>query len=306
MTEALWELLRGATATRVTGIVAELGVADALDGGPRTVAEIAGEVGADPDTLDRYLLALSTNGVFEQVGPGVYRNTEASELLRTGAPWNAFAQLSGGVWHGAVGGLDASGRKAFGGDFWSWLAAHPRQRQLFDLAMEDGKEQRAERLAALEWRDGETIVDLGGGNGSLLFELFARRPGLCGVVLDLPETARDEDALAAAGIEFVPGSFFDGVPAGDAYVLGTVLHNWPDPEAVSILRTIRAHAPAGARVLILEWVVQPGGEPAWFGLLGHALFGSRERTEPEWRALLGEAGLRIDAFDDRLIQASCP
>ena len=50
----------------------------------------------------------------------------------------------------------------------------------------------------------------------------------------------------------------------------------------------------------------PGSEPAWFDLLGHALFGSRERTEPEWRALLGEAGLRIDALDDRLIQASCP
>jgi hypothetical protein len=306
MSEALWGLLCGATATRVIGVVAELGVADALTGGPRPVAEVAREVGADPDTLDRYLLALSNDGVFEQVEPGVYGNTAASELLRTDEPWNAFARLYGGVWHRVVGDLDATGTKAFDGDFWSWLAAHPEERRLFDLAMEDGKEQRAERLAALEWRDGETVVDLGGGNGSLLLGLFARRPGLRGVVLDLPETVRDEHALAAATIEFVGGSFFDGVPEGDTYVLGTVLHNWPDAEAATILSTIRGHAPAGARVLILDWVVQPGSEPAWFALLGHALFASHERTETEWRNLIERAGLRLDAVGDRLLQATCP
>jgi O-methyltransferase len=304
--ERLWELLRGATATRVTGIVAELGVADVLTGGPRPVAEVAREVGADPDTLGRYLLALSSDGVFEQVEPGVYRNTAASELLSSGEPWNAFARLYGGVWHRAVGDLDATGAKAFGGDFWSWLAAHPEERRLFDLAMEDGKEQRAERLAALEWRDGETVVDVGGGNGSLLIELFKRRPGLHGIVLDLPETVRDEAALAHAEIEFVGGSFFEKVPAGDTYVLGTVLHNWPDAEATAILRAIRDHASAGARVLILEWVVQPGSEPAWFALLGHALFASHARTEAEWRGLLERAGLRLDAVGDRLLQATCP
>jgi SAM-dependent methyltransferase len=306
MSETLWELLRGATATRVTGVVAELGVADALAGGPRPITELARDVGADPDTLDRYLLALSTDGVFEQVEPGVYRNTASSELLRTGEPWNAFARLYGGVWHRAVGNLDATGAKAFDGDFWAWLAAHPEERQLFDLAMEDGKEPRAERLATLEWRDGETVVDVGGGNGSLLLELFARTPGLRGVVFDLPETVRDEAKLAAAGVSFVEGSFFDVVPVGDTYVLGTVLHNWPDAEAVTILRGICNQAPPGARVLILEWVVQPDSDPAWFALLGHALFASHERNETEWRSLLGEAGLMVDAVSDRLIQATCP
>jgi C-methyltransferase len=304
--ETLWELLRGATATRVTGVVAELGVADVLTGGPRPVAEVAREVGADPDTLDRYLLALSSDGVFEQVEPGVYRNTAASELLRAGEPWNAFARPYGGVWHRAVGKLDARGAKAFAGDFWSWLAAHPEERRLFDLAMEDGKEQRAERLNELDWRDGETVVDVGGGNGSLLLELFARRPGLHGIVLDLPETVRNEAALVRAGIEFVGGSFFESAPEGDTYVLGTVLHNWPEVEATAILRTIREHAPVGARVLILEWVVQPGSEPAWFALLGHALFASHERTEAEWRRLLERAGLRLDEVGDRLLQATCP
>ena len=309
MSEVVWQLLRGASATRAAGIVAELGIADVIGEGELPVAEIAPAVGADAATLDRYLHALATEGVFAEVEPGVYRNTRASDDLRRGRPWNAFAQLFGGPWYRAIGDLDASGRKAFDGDFWAWLRKHPAERALFDLAMEEGKERRVELLASLDWRDGETVVDVGGGNGSLLLELFARRPGLRGIVLDLPETMRDEEILGAAGIEFQAGSFFDGVPGADAYLLVTVLHNWPDDRAEAILRTIRSNAPAGARVLIVDLVVDPSDETpgtAWFGLLGPALFGSRERTEREWRSLLDAAGLRIHAIGERLIHASCP
>src|SRR6185369_9065028 len=188
-------------------------------------------------------------------------------------------------WHRAAGEIQADGREpAFerihGTDYWSWLAAHPEEREIFDRAMAEGRERRTDRLEAFAWRGDETVVDVGGGNGSLLLGLLARRPGLRGIVLDLPETVRDEAALAGAGIEFVAGSFFESVPTADTYVLGTVLHNWPDAEAAATLGTIRRHAGPGARVLILDWVVSPGNEPAWFALLGHALFGSRERTEP--------------------------
>jgi hypothetical protein len=304
--QVIWNLCRGATATRVLGLAAELGVADSLAAGPRPVAEIAAEVGADARTLERYLRALASDGVFAEEELGVFRNTEASELLRRGAPWNAFAQLYGGVWHRAVGELDATGARAFDGEFWDWLADHPRERALFDLAMEDGTEKRVDRIAGLNWHDGEVVVDVGGGNGSLLLELFARRPGMRGIVLDLPETVRDEAALAVAGIEFVPGSFFERVPDGDTYTLGTVLHNWPDEEAAAILGTICRDAPAGARVLILDLVVDRAEGSAWFDLLGLALFAAHERTEAQWRALLAAAGLQLDEIGERLIQASCP
>jgi SAM-dependent methyltransferase len=304
----LWTLLRGAMGTRVMGLVSELGVADALADGPRPVAELAAEVGADADTLHRYLRALASDGVFAEVEPGVFENTPASALLGREASWGAFAQLFGGIWYDTIGDLDASGEQAFGGDFWAWLAEHPHQRTLFDRAMGQGKEQRVERLAAFEW-DGETVVDVGGGNGSFLLELFARQPGLRGIVYDLRETVRDEAELAAAGIAFVEGSFFERVPEGDVYVLGTILHDWPDDRAAVILETIREHAPAGARVLILDAVVQPGNDPQgakWLDVLMLASLEGRERTEPEWRALVERAGLRLDELQDGLIQASCP
>jgi hypothetical protein len=150
----------------------------------------------------------------------------------------------------------------------------------------------AERLAELEWREGEVVVDVGGGNGSLLALLIQRRPELRGIVLDLPETVRDEAALGDR-IEFVAGSFFESVPTGDAYLLSGILHDWPDEDAARILRTIRAAAPAHARLLINESVVVPGNEPdgaKWLDLLMLVLAGGRERDEEQWRELFASTG----------------
>ena len=82
--DPLWDLLRGALGTRAIAIVADLGVPEALARGPRPVAEVAREVGADPDTLYRLLRALASEGLFAEEEPGVFRNTEASARLREG------------------------------------------------------------------------------------------------------------------------------------------------------------------------------------------------------------------------------
>jgi len=239
--DRLWELLRGALGTRALALAADLGVAEALAERPRSVVELAGELDADADTLLRVLRTLAAEGVFAEPEPGFFTNTEASELLR--GDWGAFAHLYGGPWLRATSALDTSGRASFpalyGTDFWSWLAENPEERRAFDHAMEQGKEQRVERLASLDWRGDETVVDVGGGNGSLLVGLLQRHPGLHGIVFDLPETARDEAGLGER-CTFVAGSFFERVPAGDVYVLSTILHNWDDSAATRILETIRA------------------------------------------------------------------
>jgi hypothetical protein len=305
----LWDLLRGALATRALGIAAELQIADALAGGPRSVEELAHESGADAETLHRFLRALASDGVFAEDEAGLVRNTEASELLREGAGWGEFARLFGGIWHRPAGELDASGAPTFprvhGADLWSWLAEHPEHRAWFDRAMEQGWESRIERLERVPWRGDEVVVDVGGGNGSLLTELLRDRPGMRGIVFDLPETARDADALGER-IEFVAGSFFDHVPEGDAYLLSTVLHDWDDERAGAILQTVRRHAPAGARLVVIDAVIAPGNDPdgsKWLDLLMLALLGGRERDESQWRALLERTGFRPEQIEDGLIRA---
>jgi hypothetical protein len=278
------------------------------------VAELTPEAGVDPDALHRVLRALASDGVFAEEEPGVFGHTEASRLL-LGTGWPEFAHLFGGVFYRSVADLDEAVRtgettfaRAFGTDFWSWLAEHSDERAVFDGAMSGGKERSAERLAELEWRDGETVVDLGGGSGTLLLELLRRRPGLHGIVFDLPETDRDEDALGP-DIAFVEGSFFESVPAGDAYVLSAIIHDWDDAAATKILRTIATHAPSGARVLATETVIQPGNDPdgaKWLDLLMLVLAGGRERTESQWHVLLEDAGLEPLSIENGLVQARCP
>jgi O-methyltransferase/methyltransferase family protein len=307
--EVVWNLLRGALTARALAVVAELKVADALADGPRPATEVAAEVGANGETLHRFLRALASDGVFVEHEPGVFGNTAASEMLRAGGGWHAFAVLFGGVFYRGVGDLDASGDASFprvlGTDFWSWLAENPEERALFDTAMEQGNEQRVERFAPIEWRGDETVVDVGGGNGSLLAALLDRRPGLRGIVFDLPETVRDEAALGER-IEFVEGSFFERVPEADVYVLSTILHDWDDVQATRILRTIRAASKPGSRLLIIDAVVPPGNEPGggkWLDLLMLALAQGKERDERQWRELLAAGGFEPAAFREGLIEA---
>jgi SAM-dependent methyltransferase len=305
--EAVWNLLRGPLTARAMAIVAELRVPDALAQGPRPVDEVAREVGADPETLYRLLRALASDGVFAEEEPGVFRNTDSSELLRTG--WADFAHLFGGLFYRTLADFDASGEpsfeRGFGTDFWSWLKANPEERAAFDRAMEQGKENRIARLDVVEWRGDETVVDVGGGNGSLLIELLKQQPGLRGVVFDLPETVRDEAALGER-IEFVEGSFFESVPDGDVYVLGTILHDWDDERATAILRTIHAAARDDSRLLIIDAVVPAGNEPGggkWLDLLMLAISGGKERSEAQWRELLAAGGFEPVRFHDALIEA---
>jgi hypothetical protein len=310
----LWDLMRGAMTTRALGVVADLGVAEALADRARPVDELAREVGADADVLHRVLRALASEGVFAEDAPGRVRNTDVSRLLLDPG-WGAFAHLFGDVFYDAVADLDRATRtgaptfaERFGDGFWPWLEAHRDERSIFDRAMATGKSRSAERLAALDWRDGETVVDIGGGNGTLLVELIRRRPGLHGIVFDLPETDRDESALGP-DVEFVAGSFFEHVPSGDTYLLSGILHDWDDEPATSILRTIRASASPGARVLAAESVIPSANEPhggKWLDLLMLLLAGGRERDEEQWRALLVGAGLAPVRIDDGLVEARCP
>ena len=296
----LWDFLRGALMTKALAAVVDAGVPEALAGGPQPVTALDG----DPDTLQRLLRALASDGVFRETDPGVFEHTESSRLLL--APgWSEFVHLFGGVFFDATTELDASTSESpfqgrFGAGFWEWLAEHPDERAAFDAAMAG---ERAERLAALEWREGDVVVDVGGGNGTTLVELIQRRPELRGIVLDLPETVRDEATLGDR-IEFVPGNFFDSVPEGDAYVLSGILHDWPDEDAARILRTIRAAAPQHARLLINESVIKPGNDAdgaKWLDLLMLVLAGGRERDEQQWQALLEGSGFHVESLGNPIV-----
>lgn len=319
--ERVWPLLRGFMSTQALFVVASLGIPDELAEGPLPLDELAHRTGADADTLGRFLRTLASEGVFAEEPRGTFRNTPESELLRSGGgeAWREFTLFFGSLGYRAFGEAlhaaktgDEPFSRVFGVDFWNRLAEHPAESANFNRAMQAGAEERVERLAGLAWRDGETVVDVGGGNGTLLIELIRRKPGLKGIVFDLPEVAQEaKGRVTEAGLEdkirVAAGSMFDGVPEeGDAYVLAVVLHDWNDEAAAKILHQLRETMPDESRLVILDAILESESEDdnrRWLDLLMLVLNGGRERTEQDWNELLGDAGFRVERFGENLIEA---
>ncbi len=287
-------------------VAAKLGIADLLADGPRPATELAGAAGANGDALYRLLRLLAAYGIFVEQPAARFANSGLSELLREGEGFREFALVFGEEFYPAFGELlrgVETGQPAFdavfGARYEEHLAANPEASARFNRFMAGGKDALAEVLAGGQWRGDETVVDVGGGNGALLAALLPRVPGLRGIVFDLPHVAAEaEERIGAAGLadrcEVVGGSFFDGVPEGDVYVLSHILHGVDRDGALEILRVVRRAIRDGGRLLAVDGVVAPPNEP------GHKLMdllmftiGGRERTEAEWRALLIGGGFEL-------------
>ena len=298
----------------------ELGVADALGDGAQSIEALAEQLNVVQHVLYRFLRCLATHGVFEQDAAGEFKNTPASELLRQDddSGWRDYAIVYGSVYRAFAEALPAArtGENMFsrvhGVDWWSWLERNPELGSTFNRAMQAGAQGRIEQLNPVAWNDGESVVDVGGGNGTLVIELLQRQPGLMGVVFDLPEVAVEADArVKAAGLSdrcrVTSGSFFDEVPSGgDVYLLAKVLHDWDDAAATRILEKIRAAAPDHARLLVIDSVVPAGNSPhpsKRLDLVMLTLVDGRERSEDEWRQLLEAGGFRPVSIGEGLVQA---
>jgi hypothetical protein len=304
-------LLGGFMVTQLLGVAARLGIADRVPVRGRAVSDVAAEIGVDADALRRVLRALASLGVFH-VDDGVVTNTVLSGLFRSAAPMSMrwLAQSFSGehyrVWEAA--GLSIQdGRQAFdrvfGKPYFDWLGEHGEEAAAFNLAMAGNAVARQTLLEDYDWSDVETVVDVGGGTGAMLTSVLRRHPRLRGIVYDLPHARAEAEAtIARAGLggrcRFEPGDFFERVPAGaDLYVLSQILHDWDDEHATMILRHCREAAGPHARLLVLDWALPTTDEQHWGKLLDlHmlVLLGGRERTVPEWDALLRAGGFTLD------------
>ena len=158
--------------------------------------------------------------------------------------------------------------RVFGRPFWEDLQAHPDVAASFDALMGPAGHGTPdpEVLVEGDWESVRTVVDVGGGTGSLLAEILRARPDVRGILVDLPRTvARSAEVFEAAGVadrvSAVGQSFFDPLPAGaDLYLLKNLLGDWPDREAMAILhRCAEAARPAG-RVIVLGGVSPDEGQ----------------------------------------------
>lgn len=113
-------------------------------------------------------------------------------------------------------------------------------------------------------------------------------------MFELPEVIAQAKSVPNPRISYVAGDFFkDAIPACDLYVMMTVIHDWSDTDSIRILKNVRAQAPAGARLLLAEAVIDEsatGSFPIDLDIEMLVFASGRERTESQWRGLLEKAG----------------
>jgi O-methyltransferase domain/Dimerisation domain len=309
----LQHLIMGFRVTQLIYVAAKLGLADHLDQGPQTPQVLAQAVGAEPRALYRLLRALASLGLFAETADGTFALTPLAQLLQTNVAgslrslallygedwlWQAYGRMLYSVQTGQPAFEHAHGQLLF-----DYLYHHPTAAALFNEAMSGYSGQEAAAiLAAYDFSDVTTVVDVGGGHGALLAALLRNRPHLSGMVLDrAPVIAGARRRLADAGLaaraSCVAGDFFAAVPSGgDIYVLKSVLHDWDDAAALRILRTCRQAMAQHARLLVVERVIPPGNtaaEAKLFDINMLVVAGGQERMEREYDALLQAAGFNL-------------
>lgn len=319
---AVMEMVVDSWAAQAITAAAELGIADALANGPLSAEDLAAAVDADADAVRRLLRALIGRGIFRQRRDGRYDLTPLADPLRRdaevslvgwarwlGSPQHRehWSHLADAIRTGRSVIPELRGKPAF-----EYLASDAELGEIFNQAMTSASALSiGPVVAAYDFSPFATVVDVGGGHGRLLAAILAATPSTRGILFDQPQVvAGAPPVLAEQGVqdrvEIAQGSFFEAVPTGgDAYVLKSVIHDWPDDDAVRILRNVRSALAVGGRVLLVEFVVPEDNREFignWLDLEMLVALGARERTAAEFERLFGRAGFRLK----RVVQTASP
>ncbi|KAJ6597724.1 O-methyltransferase-domain-containing protein [Mycena vulgaris] len=342
-------------------VVIQARIADALGPYPQGVHvnKLSNAVNIEKGKLARILRLLATRNCFVEVERDVFANNRLSLILLSSNPVADLAYCHLAIVSKANAILyqdfttppyadsyefskspfmHAVESEGIEGGYFQWLNAHPEKRLVFDRAM-IGMGRVMGSSAVLynySWDSCKTLCDVGSGVGNFSLPFARRYPMATVTLLDLAGTiARAKDlwgkeypeAVAAGRVNFVEGDFMVPITVKEQdiyYVsLANILHDWPDAQALDILRSVRSAMASHSRLLIHEYVLEAlsrgkgsgaGTNSAPEPLLPNfgagsvrayyqdytmlALFNSRERTEEEFSAMAGRVGLMLGGVFD--------
>lgn len=312
---ALLRMTDGLVAHQALCATATLGIADLLNDGERSAAELASTLRVNEDALYRLLRFLSGQGVFRETGARTFANSALSEYMRSDVPNSVRAVLifrGGRYYFSPFGeflysvetGVPARD-KVLGNGAFEYLRADPEAERVFDEAMTAISELSAPAIAATyDFGRWETVTDVGGGTGALLAAILRAYPALQGTLADAPsvvDRARRREFLSgelAVRTRFEPCDFFRAIPTGSrAYVMKNIIHDWNDTQATVILRNCRRALPDDGALVLIEYCLGDDNAPSLgktIDLVMMTITGGKERTMDEHRALLASAGFQLN------------
>ena len=311
--EAMLRMIAGFWLSRALYLAARLGIADLLKDGPKNAAELAQATGMHAPSLYRMLRALASVGIFAEDAEGRFVLTPLAATLRSDVPGSlrAFALAELDEDHHAAWGEFLRSVKTgavafdhlFGMDVWQYRARQPEKGHLFDEAMTSfSAVVDAAIVASYDFAALGKIVDVGGGDGSLIIAILQAHPALQGVLFELPQvTSGARERLASAGLtqrcEVVAGDFFAAVPGGgDAYLLKWIIHDWDDARSEILLKKCRRAMAKDGKLLLVEAIIALDNAPSFHKCMDLNMLvmtGGRERTAAEYQGLFAAAGFKL-------------
>jgi hypothetical protein len=190
----LLELIVAFRQTQCVRVAVEFGIADLLASGPVASADLAAACGAKEPLLRRLLRALTGLGLLEQDDDGRYRLTMVGEQMRSDRMGPAALVFGCDPVWSAWGALDHAVRTGerpfdhvYGVRVWEYYAANPDEGARFDAAMASITGELAEAVvSSYDFSRYGRVVDVGGGDGTLLAAILRSAPSARGVLFDVP------------------------------------------------------------------------------------------------------------------------
>ncbi|XP_042486136.1 trans-resveratrol di-O-methyltransferase-like [Macadamia integrifolia] len=146
-----------------------------------------------------------------------------------------------------------------------------------------------------------SLIDVGGGTGTMAKTIAETFPSLKCTVFDLPHviaTLKGNENLT-----YIAGDMFESIPPADAVLLKWILHDWTDEQCIKILKGCKEAISNGDRkgnlrkVIIIDMVVEDRKEEhkstetqLFFDMLMMTVLIGKERTKKEWEKLFLESG----------------
>ncbi|MEO8126512.1 MAG: class I SAM-dependent methyltransferase [Bryobacteraceae bacterium] len=299
--------------SKVLFVATSFGIFDRLQSATATCAELATELPADPDALERLLDACVGLGLLAKHG-SIYTNTPLASVYL----WRESPQTLSGyirysesalypLWANLASAVKEGGhqwKRTFGAEgsslFDHFFNTEESKRDFLAGMNGFGMLSSPSVVAAFDLSRFQRLVDLGGATGHLPIAACELYPHLRGVVFDLPvvvPVAREYIAKSKAAdrVDVMAGDFFSGdLPDSDLFALGRILHDWAEPKIHLLLRKIYDKLPPGGALLLAEKLLaddKSGPTPVHTQSLNMLICTEgKERTLPEYSQLLKRAG----------------
>ncbi len=304
-------------------IAAKLRIADYLKDGAKRVEELAVRTETHSDSLYRLLRMLASIGIFAEIKEEDDEQEQANHRIRRRFELTPMASLLQSETENSIRnfallfGLESfkksiddllysiqTGENSFkhanGMEMYEYFEQKQKEAQIFNGAMASLTSSHASLILSMyNFSQFNTIIDIGGGQGTFLSSILKNNPNLHGILFDLPhaiESARKLYVKELANVKdnnvneifsrckLIEGDFFKSIPSvgADGYIIKNVILNWDDESAAIILKnclqamkgTISSSSSnenkvnrrkTSPKLLIIDTTMPEGNEPYFFG-----------------------------------------